>query len=283
MSVVSFSKSGQGNVFSEPPENVLSIVFSTMTVAEVGKCGLVSRRWQSILTNIEYDQTLWRPLAKVLGKRVWTESVGKVGAEPFYTIDGKPVLWRDVCRMHKAPSMFDDRTIEKSEVDFLVPATIKGESTTINHVLKVFASARIPIGCRFRISPKILKKYGDIPIKESYWVRHTWSIVKGTRNLEAQARAQMIAERGKGLYRLPMVIEELIFHFLALQAGLKSGCRKEPLTYTQCIEFIQEDNGNYPVYVGSFEDPTPDDTGGINCSCNCYVREPDGAAAVRSF
>ena len=165
MSAVSFPKSGQGNVFSEPPENVLSIVFSTMSVAEVGKCGLVSRRWQSMLTNIEYDQILWRPLAKVLGKRVWTESVGKVGAEPLYTIDGKPVLWRDVCRMRKAPTKFGDQTIEKSEIDFLVPATIKAEPTTINHVLKVFATARIPIGCRFRISPKILKKYGDIPIK----------------------------------------------------------------------------------------------------------------------
>jgi hypothetical protein len=252
-----------------------------MTVAEVGKCGLVSRKWQSMLTNKEYDQTLWRPLAKILGKRVWTESVGKVGDEPLYTIAGKPVLWRDVCRMRKAPSMFDDRTIEKSEIDFLVPATIKGEPTTINHILKVFATARIPIGCRFRISPKILTKYGDVKVEKSYWARHTWSIVEGTRNKEARVREQIISDKSQGLYRLPMVIEELIFHFLALQAGLKSGCRKEPLTYTQCIEFIQEDNGKYPIYVGGFDDPTPNDAGGINCSCNCYVREPDGAAAVR--
>ena len=43
MLAVSFSKSGQCNLSSEPPENVLSIRFSTMTVAEVGKCGSVSR------------------------------------------------------------------------------------------------------------------------------------------------------------------------------------------------------------------------------------------------
>ncbi len=129
------------------------------------------------------------------------------------------------------------------EFDFLVPATINGQPTTINRVIEVFANARLPIGCDYFFS-NMVEKYGDIPVEKSYWARHTWTVVQ-------------MHEKGKGINRVHKLIETIIFQFLCCQVGIESGYGRVPFTLSQCLETHTVAGKEWPIYAGGFKKPVP--------------------------
>jgi hypothetical protein len=242
-------------IYPKFSRDVLFVIFSKLTTANaMGGCYLTCKEWKAVID--EHD-VLWKPIAlrNALGENIWKESVNvNVGDVPCYRVHGQPVLWKAVYAMHKSPSLFNAaKRVEEMEIDFLVPATLGGQPTTIRRVLEVFTRVRLPTQCTF-FNSDFLAKYGDIPIGESYWARYTITVVEGTRKQEPQVRVQMIHEKGQGLYRLPMIIEHIIFTFLLYQAGKKCGYGRDPLTLSQTIETIN-DHGHeheHPIYAGAF-------------------------------
>jgi hypothetical protein len=260
-------------------KDILLVIFSKLTTAkEMGMCYLTCKEWKAVID--EHD-ALWKPIAlrNALGENIWKESVYvNVGDVPCYRVGGQPVPWKMVYAMHKSPSLFNAaKRVEEMEIDFLVPATLDGQPTTIRRVLEVFTRARFPTQCAF-FNSDFLAKYGDIPIGESYWARYTITVVEGTREQEPQVRVQTIHEKGQGLYRLPMIIEHMIFTFLLYQAGKKCGYGRSPLTHSQTSETINDHGHEHPIYAGAV----------VRGELFVYferhvVRKSHGAGALRTF
>jgi hypothetical protein len=224
-------------------------------------------------------------LKNVLGKWVWETYVAlNIGEQPYYRVGGRELTWREACQLQQQPSPFwtEERMIE---IDFVVPKEIDGKPTTVRRVLEVFAHATKPVGCRY-IDPKVLNKYGDIPVEESYIARITFSVEKGTRGRTPAKRIRKIAERGKGLYRPHKLIELMIAVFLAHQVGKKMDYGPS-WTYSQCEETIEEGEEVHYVMAGGFEEPTSDKPGGLHVgfkdSGRRYLGYAAGAGALQKF
>jgi len=274
------------NGTADVSREVLYSIFLRLTSAkDMRACSLTCKQWRAIIIHPQYDALFKRiALEKVLGKRVWEENVVEdVGEEPRYRIGGHPIPWRDVCKLQRKPSPF--RVLEGTmiEVDFLVPKTMDGIPTTMNRVIEVFAKAKKPIGCR-NINPAILKKYGDIPIEESYLARITFTVDEDTRHQKPADRVNTIEKKGQGLYRLPQEVEHMIYSFLAHQVGAPYGYGEDRLTYTQCVETIEDNNGTEtPVMSGGLEEPAPGAPGGLSVDGDDFVIESCGAGGLRKF
>ena len=262
-------------------------IFSYMQASDLGRCAQVCTAWKIVAD----DEGLWKQIVRsqVLGKKVWEEArVGDVGDEPEYRMaafngmDGEEIPWKEVCKMHKNPSSYLDqkngRMIKMPEFDFLVPATIQGHATTIRHVIEVFANARLPIG--FGIDPDTLDKYGDVPIKESYFARYTWTVLNETRGKDPDVLVVEINKKGQGLYRLPKIIEMMIFHFLSNQAGIESGYGRDIWTWSQCVETKTIHGRECPIYAGAFKKPSFGCNGILGVSYNVGVGESTGAGGL---
>ena len=274
------------NGTADVSREVLYSIFLRLTSAkDMRACSLTCKQWRAIIIHPQYDALFKRiALEKVLGKRVWEEHVVEdVGEEPRYRIGGHPIPWRDVCKLQRKPSPF--RVLEGTmiEVDFLVPKTMDGIPTTMNRVIEVFAKAKKPIGCR-TINPVILEKYGDIPLEESYFARITFTVDEDTRVQEPADRVNTIEKKGQGLYRLPQEVEHMIYSFLAHQVGAPYGYGLDRVTYTQCVETIEENDGTeYPVMSGGLEEPAPGAPGGLSVDGDDFVIESCGAGGLRKF
>ena len=275
----------------ELPNGPLQIIFSQMKITELNRCLLVCKKWKVVGDH----ENVWKKIAcsQVLGKQVWEESrVGDVGEEPEYRIvpfngmDGEKISWKEVCKMHKYPSSYQDkenfRMTKMPEFDFLVPATIDGKPTTILLVMEVFAKARLPIEC-FHIRPDIEERYGDIPVEKSYFARHTWTVANDTREKKSDDKVVEINKKGQGLYRTAQIIEMMIFQFLSYQAGIESGYGQDPWTHSQCVETLMVGGKEYPIYAGGFKPPSLAAKGGLIVNINGEVRPSLGAGCVRKL
>lgn len=278
----------QGDLHSD----ALFLVLSMQSIEGLGRCAQVCRRWRREIQDSERATALWRNIVRsqALGKQVWNKVavVGDVPPYPVVPFDGmcgEQISWREVCKMHKNPSSYrgEEGMVQMPEFDFLVPATINGKPTTINLVREVFANTRLPIICT---CPKIFKKYGDIPIERAYWARHTWTVVDDTLGEDPAVREAQIREKGKGLYRLPRVIEMMVFQLLSYLAGIESGYGRAPWALTQCIESKEKNGKEVPVHSGGWKNPVPGEP-----LCGLYVmiykgvqRSKDhGAGAIREL
>jgi len=240
------------NVINFLPKDVLCLIFTRVmndNNKDLGACARVCKAWNTLISN-RLD-IHWKDVAlrNALGKKVWEESIaGEVGDEPPFTIEDMPIRWKDLYLMRKSRSLFSQRSIEECEVDYLVPKTINGQPTTFNLIARVITTAGKPI----RISDSdrtmmnlFINKYGDIPIEKSYWVRHTMTFVDGTRSQsDPQAREALIQKKGLGFYRLPKIIEKMIFVFLRFQTGNKGDGEA-----TQCLETLAGWDGEFSLCV----------------------------------
>ena len=277
------------------PTEMWYIIFSNMNVSGLGRCAQVCKKWRVWAD----DERQWMRIVRsqVLGKKVWEEArVGDVGDEPEYRMaafngmGGEVIPWKEVCKMHKYPSTYRDLSnklvmTRMPEFDFLVPATINGLPTTINRVIEVFKHARLPIGCSY-IDSSILARDGDVPIEESYFARLTWTVANDTRAKKPDVQIDEINKKEQGLYRLPKIIEMMIFQFLSYQEGIKSGYGNDPPTWSQCIETLTIGMlgvKEAPFYAGGFKKPAPDAAGGLFVSFNTRVYDSDGSGGLRKL
>ena len=275
-------------------------IFSYMDVQDLVRCAQVCKRWRTVADN----EGLWAAIARsrVLGKKVWEDNVGAVGDEPEYRMvpfngmNGEQIPWKEVCKMHKKPSSFWENKkffffwekvwmIKMPEFDFLVPATINGLPTTINNVIKVFRKAKLPISSKVS-SPVILEVYGDIAVEKSYFARHTWTVVNDTLNITPDEKLAIVQQSGKGLYRLPYMIEIMIFQFLCYQAGIENGFGCKESMGSQCFEKININGKICPIIAADFHLPCPDNNPNNALFDIGYINTDNhkrGAGAVREL
>jgi hypothetical protein len=289
------------------PFDILIRIFSRLpAIADLGACSQVSHEWK-IASN--FDE-VWKPqaLRDVLGRSLWEEAVHvNVGDEPRFMFNGKPILWKDVCKIHKSPSSYNRAlNVRKAGFFFLVPGTIDGVKTTIDLLLEVFARAKMPAECRF--DPDALTKCRNIPVKESYWAwRTNDNTVGGVEDGPCNGGRtpsmveQMINEKGEGHHGMSTVLELITSCFLRYQAGKDSGYVNPPVTRSDgsimgyrlnlsltsdtVEQWYQDWHGGHwqkkPVYVGDF---VPGEVGRLWVYC---PRETPyagyGACAVRRF
>lgn len=232
-------------------------IFSNLQVSHLGRYAQVSKAWKIVAE----DEGLWMPFVRgqVLGKKVWEDKVGPVGDDepeyrmvPFYGMGKEKIPWKEVYKMHKNPSTYRLNgymwMTKMPEFDFLVPATIRGKPTTLRNLIEIFKISEQGNGRSF-IAPDILEKYGDLSIKKSYFARHTWTVVNGTRTSDIRTQVQQIHIQGNGLYRFHTLLETVIFQSLCYLSGIESGYMDreygdspKPQTYSRC-GLTMRDNG----------------------------------------
>ncbi len=220
-------------------KNVLSLVFTQLSVQEIAQCALVCKDWH-VASN---DQALWKRIVMstgmVFGEGRWKAAGVNVPEEPTFMSGGKPVAWKEVFKMGPFWNPYQS-SMPVEEMQVLIPGMINGFPTTPKLLLDLFAKILTPKGYKIEINDEFLKTYGDIPVEKSYWIRHTIFYV-----------SDGYANRTAG-YRLPKCIEHLALAFLAHQTGILG---------SHVNTLYLEENGDKVQVWGRYAKPTKESAG----------------------
>lgn len=221
-------------------KNVLSLVFTQLSVQEIAQSSLVCKEWH-VACN---DQALWKRIVMrtgmVFGEGQWRAAGVTVSEEPTFMSLGKPVAWKEVYKTGPFWSPYQS-CMPVDEMQVLIPAMINGFPTTPQLLLQLFAKTLNPEACTF--NDEFLKTYGNIRVERSYWIRHTIFYV-----------SDGYATRTAG-YRLPKCIEHLALAFLAHQTGILNSH-----VNTLYLEELEE-NGRKVQVWGRYAKPTAGSAG----------------------
>ena len=104
--------------------------------------------------------------------------------------------------------------VRETHLLILIPKTINGEALTLNSLRKLIKSPKKGFESKFAHNwgntDEVLKKFGDIPINESYWALITKDVVPNSRCLTFGAQEKLLTES----YRVPKLIEIAVCVFL---------------------------------------------------------------------
>lgn len=273
------------------PEEMIIKIFSKFNKhVDLGRCGMVSKRWQ-VLAN---DQTLWNALIPeiAIGKIEWESFFGDIGEVPPLPKNIDQILDSD-CPIWKG------KKVRETHILMLIPKTIDGEQISLNKLREL---ARFPkqgntadykvVKSRQSILWAIIAQLGDKSIDSSYWILMTKDVIPESRNknyLKQQIIINDLNHCSQAKYDVPTALEATTCIFLEHIINRNQLYKQfSPSNATRCQEELESYEDYKRLYIGNFSLVFPklgsrNLKGELLLSVSSHDDESVGVAAVRKL
>lgn len=160
------------------------------------------------------------------------KNIGWILAQPFENREG--ILSR-IFRAIVGGSKNSEKSVGEMCMLIWMP-----KGLTINSIEKFVQSYFSETGsCYTFIGAEFVAKYGDTPIKESYWMLLTKDVLDGSRDLSFAAKTKLVAEFADSThlpYEVPRALEVITCVFAKYLSSGTVIFGRNPSTYSICLE-----------------------------------------------
>lgn len=231
-----------------PPELIFEI-FSYLSLAELGSCLLVSKKWGVLAS----DEALWKPRlfpAVAFGKRWWAATFGDVGDEP--------TLPRNIHKILNSPCPFwPDKTIEETHALVLIPEAVDGEPLTLNSLEGLVKCPKVghATGYKYLFCGDVdERELGNQSTPKSHWAFMTKQLLpesRGKSYADQQALIAKWAQKTHTAYEIPSVLDATVIFFMKYVESKERLLGERSYSYTRCQEMAS--NNQTVVGHASFD------------------------------
>lgn len=261
----------QEDIFNWSQKLILDQKISLLALKKLEQLsGMASSGNASISTGLSTSRTTLlatassQPIPKttlpsnVFGAAKWAYYFGDVGVEPPLPPDINAIL--------SAPCpFFPGKTVQETQLLTLIPKTVNGTPLTLNTLGKLVEKPKQGHAAQYSFFDESIKdKFGNIPLKASYWVLLTKDVIPGSRGHLYDKRLDK--PQVSAHYEMPHLLEaatSIFMHYVQTGTRLYSD---DPWIYLVCQENIDESFGRPGIdrtcVVGgfsmeSYDQPSP--------------------------
>lgn len=252
------------------PEELILEIFYKLHPTDLGRCGLVSKKWEALAN----DASLWRAMEKpanAFDAKKWAEHFG-------VTID-EPHLPLNIHKILKSQCPFSEKGIKVEETHLLVliPGSFNGKPLTLKTFGDLVKGKFPELGQNgYRFLWETAEECGGNG--KSRWVLMTKEVLSKSKNKSFAKQQKLVEKDGLGNYLVPEALDVVICAIseYALSGGTTRILSDNQLTFTNCQECF---NGSR-VCIGRFA-PT-----GLGVHCHNYsdgTNDDIGVVALRNL